>query len=108
MASVISDAEAVEIEQPAPLNGAAPEASKMPERRVNPLKVRKLQDRRSALEAEVSKCEAEIAEIETGLGNFVSVEETVRLNDLLSARRAALEALLAEWEEVEKSIEAGA
>ena len=97
---------ALPVEQPAPLNGAAPEAPKTPERRVNPLKLRKLQDRRSALEAEVSKSEAEIAEIETALGNFVSVEETVRLNDLLSARRAALEALLAEWEEVEKSIEA--
>jgi hypothetical protein len=56
----------------------------------------------------VSKCETEIAEIETALGNFVNVEETVRLNDLLSARRVALEALLAEWEEVEKSIEANA
>jgi len=29
----------------------------------------------------VSKAEAEIAELEASLGNFVNVEETVRLND---------------------------
>jgi hypothetical protein len=67
-----------------------------------------LQDRRAALEAEVSQSEREIAELEIALGNFVSVEETVRLNDLLSARRTALEALLAEWEDVVQSIEANA
>jgi ATP-binding cassette subfamily F protein 3 len=84
---------------------AAPE-SKAPERRVNPIKLRQMQERRGALEAEVSKSEAAIAELESGLGNFVSVEETVRLNDLLSARRTALQTLLAEWEEVVQSIEA--
>jgi hypothetical protein len=36
------------------------------------------------------------------------VEETVRLNDLLTARRAGLEALVAEWEEVVQAIEANA
>jgi hypothetical protein len=40
------------------------------------------------------------------LGNFVSVDETVRLNELLNGRRKDLEALLAEWEEVAQSIEA--
>jgi hypothetical protein len=40
------------------------------------------------------------------LGNFVSVEETKRVNDLLTARRADLEALMAEWEEVAQLIEA--
>ena len=62
----------------------------------------------TALEAAVSKAEAEIAETETALGNFVSVDETVRLNDLLISRRAALETLLAEWEELVQSIEANA
>jgi hypothetical protein len=36
------------------------------------------------------------------------VEETVRLNDLLTGRRAALEKMVAEWEEVVQSIEANA
>jgi ATP-binding cassette, subfamily F, member 3 len=86
-------------------NGAAP-GPKTPERRVNPIKVRQLQERRSALEAEVSKSEAEIAELEASLGTFVSVEETVRLNDLIVARRTALAALVAQWEEVVQSLEA--
>jgi ATP-binding cassette subfamily F protein 3 len=67
-----------------------------------------MQDRRAVLEAEVSKTETEIGGLETSLGNFVSVDETVRLNDLLTARKAALEKLVAEWEEVVQSIEASA
>jgi hypothetical protein len=81
-------------------------AAKGSDRRVNPIKVRRMQERRSALEVEVGKAEAEIAGLEAALGNFVSVEETVRLNDLLHARRADLAALLAEWEDVAQSLEA--
>jgi len=79
--------------------------AKAPEPRVNPLKLRRMEERRVAIEVEVSKSEAEISGLETALGNFVSVEETVRLNELLTARRVGLEALLAEWEEVAQSIE---
>jgi ATP-binding cassette subfamily F protein 3 len=88
---------------PGPSEAAESEAS---ERRVNPIKLRQMQERRAAIEVGVSKAEAEIAELEASLGNFVNVEETVRLNDLLNARRRDLEALLAEWEEVAQSIEA--
>jgi ATP-binding cassette subfamily F protein 3 len=95
----------------APSVEAAPDVSeaaeaKGPERRVNPIKLRQMQERRAAIEVAVSQTEAEIAELEAALGNFVSVEETVRLNEVLTARRADLEALLAEWEEVAQSIEA--
>jgi ATP-binding cassette subfamily F protein 3 len=93
--------------QPADLNGtAAPAEPKAPEKRVNPIKLRQMQDRRAALEAEVSKTETEISGLETSLANFVSVDETVRLNDLLTARKAALGKLVAEWEEVVQSMEA--
>jgi ATP-binding cassette subfamily F protein 3 len=95
--------------EPVESNGtAAPCEPKGPEKRVNPIKLRQMQDRRAALEAGVSKAETEIAELEAALGNFVNVEETVRLNDLLMARRAALEKMVAEWEEVVQSIEANA
>jgi len=93
--------------EPAEADGtAAPSEPKAPEKRVNPIKLRQMQDRRAALEAAVSQAETEIAELETALANFVSVEETVRLNDLLTSRRAALEKMVAEWEEVIQSIEA--
>ena len=48
----------------------------------------------------------EVGDYEAALGNFVSVEETKRVHELLEARRADLEALMIEWEEVAQSIEA--
>jgi ATP-binding cassette, subfamily F, member 3 len=90
-------------------NGTAPPAeAKALEKRVNPIKLRQMQDRRATLEADVSRTETEIAELESSLANFVSVEETVRLNELLIARRAALEKMVVEWETVVQSIEANA
>ncbi len=73
--------------------------------RLNPIKLRQMKERRQAIEEEVTKLEAEIADYEAALGSFVSVEETLRLTGLLDARRADLQALLAEWEDVAQSIE---
>jgi ATP-binding cassette subfamily F protein 3 len=76
------------------------------ERRLNPIKLRQMRERRNSIEIEVAKLEAGVAECEEALSNFVSVEETVRVNSLLEARRADLEGLMEEWEEVSHSIEA--
>ena len=65
-----------------------------------------MKERRRAIEDEVTRLEVEIADYEAALGRFVNVEETSRVSDLLNARRADLEALLAEWEEVAQTIEA--
>jgi ATP-binding cassette subfamily F protein 3 len=86
----------------------APPEPKAAEKRVNPIKLRQMEERRAAIEKQVSKSEEEIAEVEAALANFVSVEETVRLNDLLNARRKAMESLMAEWEDVVQSIESNA
>ena len=75
-------------------------------KRLNPIKLRQMKERRSSIEDEVTKLEAEIADYETALSNFVSVEETTRVTALLDARRADLEALMNEWEEVAQTIEA--
>jgi ATP-binding cassette subfamily F protein 3 len=74
--------------------------------RLNPIKLRQMKDRRRAIEDEVTRAEAEISDYERALANFRSVEETVMLNDLLTARRADLDALMTEWEEVAQAIEA--
>ena len=89
----------------APAEPAAAEA-KSAEKRVNPIKLRQMEERRSALEAEVGKAETEIAELEASLGKFVSVDETLRLDGLLRARRTSLEKLISEWEGVVEAIEA--
>jgi ATP-binding cassette, subfamily F, member 3 len=96
----------------APVNGtssAAPAAE--PEKsaggkRVNPMKVQKLKDRCSAVEAAIASHEAEIAGLEADLANFRSSEETLRVTKLLDERRASLEALMAEWESLSAEIEA--
>ncbi len=92
-------------EAPAP---AAPPAPAPPARRVNPLKLKQMQERRATVEEEVSRLESEIAEIETALANFVSVEETARLSAVLETRRASLAALMSEWEELAQSLETNA
>jgi ATP-binding cassette subfamily F protein 3 len=74
--------------------------------RLNPIKLRQMKDRRRAIEDEVTRLEVEIADYEVELANFVSMEETQRVNGLLEARRADLESLMTEWEEVASTIEA--
>ncbi len=74
--------------------------------RLNPIKLRQMKERRREIEEEVTRLEAEIADYEAGLANFVSVEETKRLSDLLDARRGDLDAVMVEWEDVVQTIEA--
>jgi ATP-binding cassette subfamily F protein 3 len=89
-----------------PVAAAAPSVDGAAGKRLNPIKLRQMKERRSSIEDEVTKLEAEIADYEAALSNFVSVEETARVTALLDARRADLEALMNEWEEVAQSIEA--
>ena len=99
-------------QEPVSLDGArkaetAPVAApKAPEKRVNPIKLRKMEERRQAIEADVARLEAEIADYEAQLANFVSAEETRRTSELLEARRSDLSRRMAEWEDVAHSIEA--
>jgi hypothetical protein len=46
-----------------------------------------------------------IAECERELQSYVSAEETARWTELLAARRAELEGLMSEWEEVSQVLE---
>jgi ATP-binding cassette, subfamily F, member 3 len=75
-------------------------------KRLNPMKLKKLQDRARGLETQIAALEAEIANDEKNLASFVSAEETMRLSSQVEKRREALNALLAEWEETSQSQEA--
>ena len=77
---------------------AEPEAAAKSDKRLNPIKVRRMKERLGSIEAEVGQLEAGIADYESALANFVSVEETRRIAELLEGRRADLAALLGEWE----------
>jgi len=89
---------------PAAVAEAAPGAE--PARRLNPIKLRQMKERRREIEEDVTRLETEIADYEAALSNYVSAEETRRVDELLRARRKDLESLMAEWEDVAQSIEA--
>jgi ATP-binding cassette, subfamily F, member 3 len=87
---------------------AAPEASAADAskgKRLNPIKLRQMQDRCVEIELEVARLEAGIAGCEAELADFKSVEETQRVMALASASRESLEALMHEWEELSRAVE---
>ena len=72
------------------------------------MKLKKAQDRLRQVEQQVAALESEIATHEASLADFKSVEETLRLNDLVTARRKELETRVAEWESLSAEVEASA
>jgi ATP-binding cassette subfamily F protein 3 len=95
--------------EPAPALRDVPEpdgSSKTKEKRLNPMKLQKLQDRASNLESAIARLENEISALETSLGSFHSVEETLKTNEQIEARRRDLAAAMKDWEEVSETIAA--
>jgi ATP-binding cassette subfamily F protein 3 len=100
---------------PPPTNGAAsqvpaePEPAALPkQKRVNPMKLKQLQDRAAELEERIASMEHEIARHELSLGDFRSAEESVRTAGLIEQQRQEMGKLIAEWEQVSEQIEASA
>jgi ATP-binding cassette, subfamily F, member 3 len=84
-------------------------ATPAPEKkRMNPIKVRQMQDRCAQMEDEITRLETAIGETENALTVFVSQEETARLTKLLADYRTVLESLMNEWEELSQALEANA
>jgi ATP-binding cassette subfamily F protein 3 len=73
-------------------------------KRLNPMKLKQKQNRARELESQIAALEAEIASDEESLANFVSAEESIRLASQLDKRRAALNALIEEWEETSQEV----
>jgi ATP-binding cassette subfamily F protein 3 len=69
-------------------------------KRVNPIKLKQMEDRFTFLEEEVPRLEAAIAHTEGALGNYVSAAETERQTRLLEELRGQLVDSTAEWEEL--------
>ena len=91
-------------------NPAAPAASKVGTvlaeggysvdrvKRLNPIKLKRMEDRCAWLEEEVPRLEASIAHTEGALGNYVSATETERQSALLVELRSQLVTFTREWE----------
>jgi ATP-binding cassette subfamily F protein 3 len=88
---------------PEPVLEAVPKSL---EKRLNPIKLRQIKERQDAIEQAVAQLEREIADYETALASFVSIEETRRQTELLEGRRSELAALMAEWEDVAQQLAA--
>ncbi len=74
-------------------------------KRVNPIKRKQMEERCKQVEDEIAHLESGIAECERELQSFVNAEETARWTDLLAKRRADLEPLMAEWEELSQELQ---
>ncbi len=60
-------------------------------KRINPIKLKQMQERHQQVEAGIAELEDGIAECERELQSFVSAEETARWTELLAKRRGELE-----------------
>ncbi len=74
-------------------------------KRINPIKLKQMQERHQLVEQGIATLEDGVAECERELQSFVSAEETQRWTDLLATRRGELEALMSEWESLSQELE---
>jgi ATP-binding cassette, subfamily F, member 3 len=84
---------------------AASDASATKVRRLNPIKLRQMQERCSFVEEEIPRLESSIAAAEESLGVYESAEETQRVTQLLQTLREQHGSLNAEWEELVQQLE---
>jgi len=74
-------------------------------KRLNPIKLKQMEDRCNFLEEEIPRVEASIAHTEGALANYVSATETERQTRLLDALRQQLADSTAEWEDLMTQLE---
>ena len=76
-----------------------------PAKRLNPIKLKQMEDRLKFAEIEIPRLEHEIASAEERLGNFTSAEQSQKDATSLDRLRSERAALLAEWEELAMALE---
>jgi ATP-binding cassette subfamily F protein 3 len=76
-----------------------------PIKRLNPIKLKQLEDRLRHAEAEIPRLESAIAAAEARLGNFTSADQSQKDAAELEAFRTKRTTLLAEWEELSLTLE---
>jgi ATP-binding cassette subfamily F protein 3 len=80
--------------------GARPEERQKRVKKTNPSSIRKMEKDRDELEEQISRCEAEITNLELELGHFKSAEESIRLAALIAERREHLKEITQRWEQL--------
>jgi ATP-binding cassette, subfamily F, member 3 len=88
-----------------PSNGnSAKQESADKSKRLNPIKLKQMQDRLHEVEEEITRAETAIAVCETALQTFVSADETQRQSQQLAAHKTDLQNLMSEWEELSETL----
>ncbi len=77
-------------------------------KRLNPMKLKQLQQQAKELEDHITELEAGIQQGELSLSDFSGPEQALRLSSLLESQRADLDRTMAQWEEITHQIEATA
>lgn len=98
-------AEAIDIPAPSVASNSLSEMPPAPVKRINPIRMRQMQQRCAVLEEEIPRLEAAIATTEQDLGIYVSAEHFQSRSEQLDRLRAEHAAMLAEWEEIMLQIE---
>lgn len=94
---------------PADANGhRSTEEPDGPAKKLNPILVRRMENRGEELEAAIARAEAEIASCELDLANFRSAEESIRLSRRIEELRHELDEMVREWGEIEMSLDESA
>jgi ATP-binding cassette subfamily F protein 3 len=86
-----------------PLNDGQPAT---PKQRVNPIKLKRLQDRQAEIESEISRRESAIQNNESEMAVFRSADETARLAREIEEHKDRISHLMEEWSELTAAIEA--
>jgi ATP-binding cassette, subfamily F, member 3 len=84
------------------------ERSSSSARRINPLKLKQMENEARRLEHRIAELEADIQQSELALSDFAGASEAARLANALEIQRAALDEAMAQWEQVTRQIEATA
>lgn len=80
----------------------------VPSKRINPIKLKQLQEQAKQLEDRIAELEAEIQEGGMSFSDFSGAEQATRLSNLLESQRAELDRAMAQWEQITQQIEATA
>ncbi len=77
-------------------------------KRINPIKLKQMQEQAKELENRIAELEAGIQQSELALSDFVGAQEATRLSNLLETQRGELNEVMTQWERVTHEIEATA
>jgi ATP-binding cassette subfamily F protein 3 len=86
-------------------SSSEPEALSAPIKRLNPIKLKQLEDQLQHAEQEISRLESAITAVEARLGNFTSAEQSQKDAAELETLRTRRTATLGEWEELSLTLE---